>query len=140
MAWRPHARVRVSARDPRAAGVCDRCGIPTNHHKLTWQYDWSGLRLQNLRILVCSRCYDQPQRQKGAKPVTADPLPIMNARPEPFTVTGFGYDESNVMQQPTVYAPPFGSPPRKPWAADGAQMLMPDGVTVMLMPTNPSGL
>lgn len=137
---RPHGHVRVNARSPIAAAICDRCGRPFNRDKLSWQYDWSGLRLQNLRILVCDDgCYDEPQRQKGAKPVTADPLPIPNARPEPFTVTGFGYGESNIMEQPTTYAPPFGSPPRKPWAASGLYMLMPDGATVMLMPDNPTG-
>lgn len=136
---RPHGHVKVNARSPRAAGICDRCGFPYQHNTLSWQFDWAGLRLQNLKILICERCYDEPQRQKGAKSVTADPLPIANARPEPFTVTGFGYDESNILQQPRTYAPPFGSPPRKPWMADGLQMLMPDGVTVMLMPTNPSG-
>jgi hypothetical protein len=137
---RAHGRAEINARNPRALAICDRCGFLTNHDKLAWQFDWAGLRLQNLRILVCDRCYDEPQRQKGAKPVSPDPLPIYNARPEPFTVTGFGYDESNIMEQPTIYYPPFGSPPRKPWAADGLQMLMPDGVTVMLMPTNPSGV
>lgn len=97
MAWRPHARVRVSARNPRAAAICDRCSIPTNHDRLKWQYQYSGLRLQNLRILVCDRCLDIPNRQVGAKPISPDPIPIMNARPEPFTVTGIGYDETDYM-------------------------------------------
>ena len=139
MAWRPHGKAIVNARQPRALAVCERCSFLTNHYKLRWQYDWAGLRMQNLRILVCDECYDEPQRQKGAKPATADPLAIPNARPEPFTVTGFGYDESNVMEQPMIYAPPFGSPPRKPWSVSGPQMLMPDDATVMLMPDNPTG-
>ena len=130
MAWRPHARVKVSAQNPRAAGVCDRCGIPTNHYNLRWQFDWTGLRLQNLRLLVCERCEDLPQRQLGAKILSPDPLPIFNARPEPFTTTGFGYDESNVMTQPDPTT--FGS------AVNGLEMTMPDG-TVMLAPDNPPG-
>jgi hypothetical protein len=137
---RPHGHARVNARSPEAAGICDRCSRLWSHRDLRWQWGWQGLRLQNLRILVCAECYDIPNRQQGAKPVSSDPLPIYNARPEPFTVTGFGYDESNIMEQPTIYYPPFGSLPRKPWAADGLQMLMPDGITVMLMPTNPSGV
>ena len=92
------------------------------------------MRLQNQRILVCAECEDVPQDQLRAKMVSPDPLPIFNARPEPFTVTGFGYDESNVMEQPMLYGLPFGTP------ADGAQMLMPDGATVMLMPDNPTGV
>ena len=95
MAWRPHGHVRVNARSPRAAGKCDRCGFLYNHATLKWQFDWSGVRLQNLRILVCDRCLDVPQQQLRAKILSPDPLPIFNARPEPFTVTGVSYDESN---------------------------------------------
>ena len=135
MAWRPHGHVKVDARNPRAAGVCDRCGRMFNHNRLTWQFDWAGERLQNLRILVCSPCLDVPQEQLRAKILSPDPLPIFNARPEPFTTTGFGYDESDIMEMPRTY----GSPDF--WdATDGAQILMPDGVTVMLMPSNPTGL
>lgn len=125
---RPHGHVRVNSRSPRAAGICDRCGFPYQHNTLRWQWDFAGLRLQNLKILVCSRCYDTPNRQIGAKPVSPDPLPILNARPEPFTATGFSYDESNIMEQPFSLG------------LDGVQLLMPDGVTVLLMPTNPTGL
>lgn len=153
MAWRPHARVQVSAKNPRAAGICDRCGIPINHYKLRWQFDFAGLRLQNLRVLVCDRCYDAPQRQLGAKILGPDPIPIFNARPEPFTTTGFSYDESNILCAPNVVFPAFyaggnfndnfndnfgpGSPSGPD--GDGPQLLAPDGVTVLLMPNNPGG-
>jgi hypothetical protein len=153
MAWRPHARVQVSARSPRAAGVCDRCGIPTNHYKLRWQFDWAGLRLQNLRVLVCDRCYDVPQRQLGAKILGPDPVPIFNARPEPFTISGFSYQESNILCAPSVPFPAsFGSDFNADFNndfgpgnenvgpdGDGPQLLAPDGATVLLMPNNPSG-
>ena len=133
MAWRPHGHARVSSRRPQAAGICDRCGRLFTHSTLRFQFDWRGERLQNLRILVCdSGCYDEPQEQLRARILSPDPLPIFNARPEPFTLTGFSYDESNIMSMP----PPsiaLGS------AIDGAQMAMPDGVTVMLMPDNPTG-
>ena len=133
MAWRPHGRMRVNARAPTASAICDRCGRLFNHKDLVWQYDWRSERLTNLRILVCtSGCWDEPQEQLRARILPPDPTPIANARPEPFTYSGFSYDESNIMVMP----PPsmaLGA------AADGAQMLMPDGVTVMLMPTNPGG-
>ena len=154
MAWRPHARVKVDARSPRACGVCDRCGIPTNHYNLRWQFDWTGLRLQNLRLLVCARCEDLPQRQLGAKILSPDPLPIFNARPEPFTTTGFGYEQSNVMCQPNggnlklngngdlelnsgggIF---LNSAMPQGLDGDGPQMTMPDG-RLMLMPDNPNG-
>ena len=130
MAWRPHARVKVDARNPRAAGVCGRCGIPVNHYTLRWQFGYAGVQLINFKLLVCDRCEDLPQRQLGAKILSPDPLPIFNARPEPFTTTGFGYDESNVMTQPDPTT--FGS------AVNGLEMTMPDG-TVMLAPDNPPG-
>jgi hypothetical protein len=123
---RPHGRVSVNAGNPRAAGRCDRCGFLYNLHTFNWQYQWAGLRLQNLRILVCDRCLDRPQRQLGAKIIPPDPVPIPNARPEPFTFTGFSYDESNIIELPFT-------------GIDGVQLLMPDGVTVILMPDNPSG-
>ena len=130
MAWRPHARVKVDARNPRAAGVCGRCGIPVNHYTLRWQFGYAGVQLIHFKLLVCDRCEDLPQRQLGAKILSPDPLPIFNARPEPFTTTGFGYDESNVMTQPDPTT--FGS------AVNGLEMTMPDG-TVMLAPDNPPG-
>ena len=130
MAWRPHARVKVDARNPRAAGVCGRCGIPVNHYTLRWQFGYAGVQLINFKLLVCDRCEDLPQRQLGAKILSPDPLPIFNARPEPFTTTGFGYDDSNVMTQPDPTT--FGS------AVNGLEMTMPDG-TVMLAPDNPPG-
>lgn len=104
------------------------------HRTLRWQWDFAGTRLQNLRILVCDTgCEDVPQDQLRAKVISPDPLPIFNARPEPFTVTGFSYDESNIVVMP---------PPSIALGAnqDGPQMLMPDGLTVMLMPDNPTGL
>lgn len=80
-----HGRAHIDARDPRALGVCDRCGTLYNHHQLRWQHDWRGPRMQNLRILVCQSCYDAPQ-QSGQRTIilSADPVPIMNARPEAY--------------------------------------------------------
>lgn len=70
---------------PRAHAICDRCGFRYNHDQLKWQYDWRGTKMQNLRWLVCDTCYDQPQ-QNGQRTILipADPVPIMNARPEQY--------------------------------------------------------
>lgn len=126
MAWRPHGRVRVNARSPRAGACCDRCGLLYNQENLRFQYEWAGLRLQNLKLLVCRECLDVPQPQLRAKILAPDPVPIYNARPEPFTTTGFSYQETNIMTMPNPLT--FGT------NVDGAQMLMPDGVTVVTMP------
>lgn len=144
MSWRPHGRARLNARAPSAAGICDRCGLLYTHRDLRWQYDWAGARLQNLKILVCQHCLDDPQEQLRAKILSPDPLPIYNARPEPFTVTGFSYQESNILCMPSLSAGDFNSdenddlsgrlsfPPGL--GGDGAQMAQPDG-TLLLMPT-----
>ena len=77
-------RARTSATNPQAFAVCDRCGLWYNHVNLRWQYDWRGTSLQNLRLLVCSTCYDEPQQQLRAIVVPADPVPIMNPRIQDF--------------------------------------------------------
>jgi hypothetical protein len=83
-------RAQTSARNPRAFGVCDRCGIWTNHDRLSWQFDWRGASLMNTRILVCDVCLDVPQTQLRAIVVPADPTPIINPRVESFV-----QDETN---------------------------------------------
>lgn len=75
-------RAYTSMSDPRAFAVCDRCGIWYNHYKLTWQYDWAGQSLVNKRILVCPTCLDRPQQQLRAIVLPADPVPIIQPRPE----------------------------------------------------------
>jgi hypothetical protein len=56
-----------------------------NHYQLRWQYDWRGTKLLNTRFLVCPDCYDEYQ-QNGQRTIIlpADPVPIMNSRPEQY--------------------------------------------------------
>ena len=77
-------RARISARNPRAAAQCDRCGFIYNHVDLSWQYDWAGASLINKRILVCESCNDVPQQQLRAIVVPPDPVPIMNPRVQDY--------------------------------------------------------
>lgn len=77
-------RARTSASTPRAFAVCDRCAMWYNHYQLRWQMDWAGASLINKRLLVCDRCYDDPQEQLRAIVVPADPVPIINPRVEPY--------------------------------------------------------
>ncbi|CAB5219966.1 hypothetical protein UFOVP231_23 [uncultured Caudovirales phage] len=79
-------RARTSASNPQAHAICDRCGFRYNHVNLRWQYDWRGASLQNLKLLVCSTCYDAPQEQLRAIVVPADPVPIVNPRVQDFVV------------------------------------------------------
>lgn len=81
---RPHGRAAVSSRDPRAFGICDRCGFLYNHVRLQWQFDYRGAALLNTRILVCNPCLDVPQNQLRNIVIPADPTPIMNARVQDY--------------------------------------------------------
>lgn len=103
--------------------------------------------------MVCARCEDVPQRQLGAKILSPDPLPIFNARPEPFTTTGLSYQETNTMCLPPsqfvggdAFGGDFGGDfsgggdPSLGLQGDGPQMTMPDGTTLMVMPANPPGI
>lgn len=84
MAWHPSGRARVSARRPEALAVCDRCGLTYNLVDLKWQFQWQGIELQNLRILVCDDCLDRPQIQLRTIILPPDPIPVLNPRPEPY--------------------------------------------------------
>lgn len=77
-------RARVSACNPQAAAICDRCGFVFNHARLRWQFDWRGAALMNTRQLVCDTCYDKPQQQLRAVVIPADPMPIMNPRTQDY--------------------------------------------------------
>lgn len=85
--WHPTARARVSARSPEAQGCCDRCYLNYSLRDLTWQYEWAGVKLQNLRLLVCKECLDVPQPQLKSIVIPADPTPVLNPRPEQYDVT-----------------------------------------------------
>lgn len=75
---------RTSASSPQAHAICDRCGFRYNRTDLTWQHDWRGSALQNIRILVCRTCLDAPQEQLRAIVVPADPAPIDQPRVQNF--------------------------------------------------------
>jgi hypothetical protein len=84
-------RARVSAKNPQAFAICDRCGFGYNHVDLRWQFDYAGAAIINKRILVCNSCYDTPNEQLRAIILPADPVPIMNPR-----LPDFALAESNV--------------------------------------------
>lgn len=95
-------RARTSPRNPQAHAICDRCGGRFNHVDLQWQYDWAGASMINKRMLVCRSCLDTPQTQLRAIVLPADPVPIINPRPQDFVtaLTNFrvtsGMDTTNL--------------------------------------------
>lgn len=58
---------------------------------LTWQFQFAGPTLQNLRLLVCRTCLDVPQAQLKTIIIPPDPMPTLNARPENFLIDDFDY-------------------------------------------------
>lgn len=77
-------RARTSASAPQAHAICDRCGFRYNLVNLNWQFDWRGASLQNIKLLVCKGCYDEPQEQLRAIVIPADPVPVANPRIQDF--------------------------------------------------------
>lgn len=87
MAWRPHPKkAEVNSTNPRAWATCQRCGFIANHDKLQFQYEWRGSQIQNTNLLVCDQCLDDLQRQLGTIVLPPDPVPVMNARVEPYPI------------------------------------------------------
>ena len=108
---RPHGRrALVDPENPRAFGVCDRCGFWVNHINLQNQWDYRGNSLANLRLLVCETCLDVPQPQLKPKIIGPDPLPIINARPEQFFIdeTDFRTTQGNTVDPNTGIPIPGG--------------------------------
>jgi hypothetical protein len=82
---RPHGNAQISARAPRALGVCQRCGFLFNLDDLQWQFDWQqGPRLKNLRIKVCRTCLDVPQENGRTIVLPPDPVPVAYPLPEDY--------------------------------------------------------
>lgn len=103
-------RARISAKNPQAAAVCDRCGGVVNHTSLSWQFDWAGAGLINKRLLVCGHCMDTPQQQLRSIVLPADPPVIMNARPEYYVQASTDYrtTQGNTVNAKTGIAVPGG--------------------------------
>lgn len=86
--WHQTGRASVNMRSPQAHGICDRCGFRYLRSQLVWDYQWNGVKLQNLRQLVCTRtCADTPQPALKTIIIPPDPLPVLNPRPEQYAVT-----------------------------------------------------
>ena len=95
-------RARVSPSNPQAQAVCDRCGIWYNRVNLSWQYEWRGSTLKNIRLLVCPSCLDVPQENVRAIVIPADPVPIIQPRTEDYAQDEINYH--------TITAPPTIDP------------------------------
>lgn len=86
--FHPTGHARVSQRRPQAIGVCQRCGFWYQRSELVPQFEWQGVKLQNLDLYVCTRtCLDRPQPQLKTIVIPADPLPVYRPFPESYSTT-----------------------------------------------------
>lgn len=81
---RPHGRAFIDPQAPRALAICERCQGMVFHDTLRWQMQWRGPRLTNIRLYVCTECYDTPQEQLRTFVLPIDPVPVANPRPEDY--------------------------------------------------------
>lgn len=85
MGWYSPRHAKISATDPRALAVCDRCGFVWNRYALRQQDEWLGRNIMNKgNTKVCPECYDKPQEQLRTIVLPPDPVPIQDPRPGEF--------------------------------------------------------
>jgi hypothetical protein len=122
-------RARTSSSNPQAHAICDRCGFRYNWIDLSWQFDWRGSALQNLRILVCKDCLDRPQEQLRAIVIPADPTPIINARTQDFQLASV---DDFAVSAPTTYNAQTGlpNPPQNVLVTQDGQNLTPQPIGI----------
>lgn len=112
---RPHGRASISQDKPRALAICQRCGFMYNRDNLQWQYQYGGMGLINLRILVCESCRDTPQIQLRTVLLPPDPVPISFPVPEVYTATdnpisGIGFQPVDLyVTSASTYGVNFGT-------------------------------
>jgi hypothetical protein len=81
-----NASYRTNPRSPQAIAVCDRCGFWFNHCNMSFQQEWRGNNLTDIRLLVCRKCYDVPFQLNRPLVLPQDPPPIDQPRTENFAV------------------------------------------------------
>lgn len=114
MPYRPHGRASVSPGFQNPFAICDRCGFVYNKfdggggNGLSWQFDYRGPQLQNLKILVCRRCRDVPADQLRPIIIPPDPLPVAQPRPENYAQDNYGGISPEMAAQPPPYVTSLG--------------------------------
>lgn len=80
----PKGHMRVNARSPRAAAICDMCGFQYNRETLRPQMIYAGNALIWGGFLHCPTCLDVPNwRRQPPMVLPADPEPVIYPRKEP---------------------------------------------------------
>lgn len=113
-----HGRARVDPQNPQAFAVCDRCRMLYNRVDLSWQYQYRGNSLVNIRLLVCARCLDKPHDFARPAILPPDPVPISDPRPDNYAASE-GPPPANVAvrqltTEQSLPAPSTGLPTPRP--------------------------
>jgi hypothetical protein len=103
---------RVNTHDPESFAQCDRCAFWYCRGDLTWQFEWGGMHLYNVSILVCPRCIDVPQEQLRTIILPPDPPPIVNARVPNYAIQEYTAIQLNVGGGTGWNPPPWGAGPQ----------------------------
>lgn len=97
-----------------------------NLNRLNYQFDWRGPKLANLRLRVCPPCTDRASI--WLKPIIypPDPVPVLDPRPQNFTIANNGSPFIPPLPWPTQ---PLGPPIPGPYylTDDDGNILYDDG-------------
>jgi hypothetical protein len=87
----PHdRRAPTNPFSPEPVGHCDRCGFKYPMSQLSWQHDFRGNALANLKILVCPRDLDVPADQLRPVIITVIEGFVKDARPPNYEADAIG--------------------------------------------------
>ena len=82
MAYRQHGNAEVDPGDPRAFGICDRCGRLWNLWQLKAESQWAGMQLIDTGSLNCPKCWNPPAPFLRQIILPPDPPALRNTRPQ----------------------------------------------------------
>ena len=86
---RPHGQAVVDPENPERFALCDRCQRQFNRSALSWQKQYAGPVLIDIKLLVCADCLDEPAPFQRTITIPMDPPPVYNARHEtPMAIDG----------------------------------------------------
>lgn len=101
-------RARTDPRNPRAQGVSDFSGCWYQRGALKRQMEWSGTQLVWTGMLVPDCEMDKPNPQLRALRLPADPVPVMNPRPEDFQAANMPSGFTQYSMWPQGQPLPYG--------------------------------
>lgn len=120
-----NGHARASPSNPIGVFLCDRCTMVWPRTAARRQFYWSGARLADSGLIVCTKCLDDPNEQYRALILPPDPIPFDNPRPDysitPPATAGLSPPTSPLTQGFTGYQ--LGSVADQTWPITKAAVL-----------------